>query len=69
VSLPPCRLSGPGLVVGRGLGDEMDFNDSISLCEVRGGAFNKQPCENQISTQETLSTETLRRGRSRKRRG
>jgi hypothetical protein len=55
--------------VGRGLGDEIDFNDSISLCEVRGGAFNKQPCENQISTQETLSTETLRRGRSRKRRG
>jgi hypothetical protein len=48
VSLPPCRLSGPGLVVGRGLGDEMDFNDSISLCEVRRGAFNKQPCENQF---------------------
>jgi hypothetical protein len=65
-SLPPVGFNGPEPGVGLDPLYGLEFNDSISLCEFRGGANNNLLCETQKCTQETQSTAVLRRGRSRK---
>ncbi|MCI08367.1 hypothetical protein A2U01_0029444, partial [Trifolium medium] len=70
-SLPPTRfhphVSGLGLSADNGL----DFNDSISLIEVRGGAFNKTEVEEVVQTINSQhdGVAPVQRGRSRKRGG
>jgi hypothetical protein len=55
-------VNGPTLVLGRKLQEVVDFNDSISLVEERGGASKKIDSNNSKSD----SQDEMRRGRSRK---
>ncbi|KAK2420823.1 hypothetical protein QL285_031517 [Trifolium repens] len=62
-SLPPNRDCGPKLVLGRNLIEMVDFNDSISLIEYRGGADNNSDIP---TNSKSEAYEVARRGRSRK---
>jgi hypothetical protein len=64
MSLPPNRNIGPSSRSGRNNNVEGDFEDTISLIEVRGGAEIKAANHITVTT-EIDSTHTVRRGRSR----
>jgi hypothetical protein len=67
--LPPTKSLGPDFAVGRDQEAAQDFNDSISLIEMRRGVDNMQQSNDIMQDQQCDPPSGDRRGRSRKPRG